>query len=557
MNLKFKKIEIDGFMSADYISLDLDSQDVVYVKGMNLSTNPPQSNGSGKSLIYDAIIWTLTGDTLRGSKSVKNMKKDKCVCTLYIDIDRDEYIIERSESYCRVTVNGEELSDKKSKSKDILTNMFNVDLTYLLSSIIILGQGLPNRFSSLSPMHRREYLEKLVGADKVVDDLLSVTENFNSELVSESASLLSDVNSIDNEIHYIKGRLSESTNKQELPSGSEIDSLKGRIRRVEGQIQCELRRRNVLANKNRSYDKVYTNILTELTHKNTMLSSSLSMLESMTGKVCPTCNRPYEFSEDKIKSVKDQVNQTREEIELLKNKQSSIQDILNTSNNELSEIDSNKYALERELSQLSSKLKYYEALICMDNQVDVDELNKSLEELNNRKYDLDKRIKGIEEKKSTIRNLQKIIKQGFRLYLLKDYVSHLNSIALGYSKFLFDDEYVTVDVVKDNLRISVSGKSYEMLSGGERQRVDVVIQLSLRKLISISTGITSNILVLDEIFDNLDSRGIEGLINLINSYDEVGSVFVVSHHSEIPVPYDKMITVVKGYDGMSRLDDGC
>ena len=90
MNLKFKKIEIDGFMSADYISLDLDSQDVVYVKGMNLSTNPPQSNGSGKSLIYDAIIWTLTGDTLRGSKSVKNMKKDKCVCTLYIDIDRDE-----------------------------------------------------------------------------------------------------------------------------------------------------------------------------------------------------------------------------------------------------------------------------------------------------------------------------------------------------------------------------------------------------------------------------------------------------------------------------------
>nr|DAE18948.1 MAG TPA: STRUCTURAL MAINTENANCE OF CHROMOSOMES PROTEIN [Siphoviridae sp. ctiOl67] len=65
---------------------------------------------------------------------------------------------------------------------------------------------------------------------------------------------------------------------------------------------------------------------------------------------------------------------------------------------------------------------------------------------------------------------------------------------------------------------------------------------------------SSNILVLDEITDFMDNQGSNKLINTIsNLIQDVSSVFFVTHHTELNLPYDKIITVVKDEAGMSRL----
>ena len=65
---------------------------------------------------------------------------------------------------------------------------------------------------------------------------------------------------------------------------------------------------------------------------------------------------------------------------------------------------------------------------------------------------------------------------------------------------------------------------------------------------------SSNILAVDELFDNLDSIGCEKVLNLIsNKLNDVESIYIITHHSSIPIPFDNIITVSKDINGISKI----
>ena len=81
------------------------------------------------------------------------------------------------------------------------------------------------------------------------------------------------------------------------------------------------------------------------------------------------------------------------------------------------------------------------------------------------------------------------------------------------------------------------------------------VQFALRDLLSVTSGFTCNFLVLDEAFDNLDAQGTSSLVNLVTSeFSDVESVFIVTHHSQISIPYDKEICIVKNSSGVSSVE---
>ena len=68
-------------------------------------------------------------------------------------------------------------------------------------------------------------------------------------------------------------------------------------------------------------------------------------------------------------------------------------------------------------------------------------------------------------------------------------------------------------------------------------------------------GFSSNIIVLDEIFDNLDSEGCENILNLISTkLTDVQSIFIITHHQDLQIPMDNEIVVIKGQDKISRIE---
>ena len=72
MNIRFKSIDITNFRSIDKANVILENQGTVIVKGINEYEDKATSNGSGKSSIFEAIIFALFEETSSGEKDVSN-----------------------------------------------------------------------------------------------------------------------------------------------------------------------------------------------------------------------------------------------------------------------------------------------------------------------------------------------------------------------------------------------------------------------------------------------------------------------------------------------------
>ena len=122
MKLKFKKLIIDNFLSFGHAEIDLADRGYTLIEGIN--QNPKdgaKSNGSGKSTIFSALCYALTGETIQGLSSNLNniFTNGNMSVTLIFSADKDNYEITRSR-------------DNKNKADlNKLIKMLSLDLKYL------------------------------------------------------------------------------------------------------------------------------------------------------------------------------------------------------------------------------------------------------------------------------------------------------------------------------------------------------------------------------------------------------------------------------------------
>jgi DNA repair exonuclease SbcCD ATPase subunit len=95
---------------------------------------------------------------------------------------------------------------------------------------------------------------------------------------------------------------------------------------------------------------------------------------------------------------------------------------------------------------------------------------------------------------------------------------------------------------------------YAACSSGEKRRMDVAILLSLQSLIFERSASNSNLIVFDEVFDSLDTIGIERVVNLLSEEASEKAIFCVSHINELR-DYFQNIIIVKKKDGISYLEN--
>ena len=151
--------------------------------------------------------------------------------------------------------------------------------------------------------------------------------------------------------------------------------------------------------------------------------------------------------------------------------------------------------------------------------------------------------------------MQTIVKRDFRGYLLNNIISFIEDKAKDYSLIVFGTDKLSFKLDGNNIDIAYDGKEYSVLSGGEKQKLDIIIQFAIRDMLCTFLDFSSNILVLDEITDSLDSIGVSSVFNLISSnLNDVEVVYIISHHvDELEIPSDDEIIVIKGEDKISRI----
>lgn len=90
-------------------------------------------------------------------------------------------------------------------------------------------------------------------------------------------------------------------------------------------------------------------------------------------------------------------------------------------------------------------------------------------------------------------------------------------------------------------------------SGGQLKKMEVATDLALMDLVAARAGGGLDVLALDEVLDGLDAEGRQRVLQLLSDLrSRRGTVFVISHESQMSEIFEKSVTVVKE-DGVSRL----
>lgn len=262
--------------------------------------------------------------------------------------------------------------------------------------------------------------------------------------------------------------------------------------------------------------------------------------------------KPYQ---DKIKEISDTLaidisNKDKEREEVKKTIKSVDTEIgtLKSIDLRINQNKANILSIQDQINEIKEEsTESYEKLI-----KDCDkEIVKSMKE--NEK--LQKSCNELEEKIGVATHSISLISREFKNYLLKSAIDFLNNRLEYYSSQLFSNDSDKVKFIQDGnkLDIYLGDAVFESLSGGEKRKVDIIIMLAQKELASGMSNTYSNILILDEVFDGLDSKSIDITSNMLLSVSkDINSMFIVSHKDTV-IGHDGLIIVTKGKDRISTV----
>ncbi len=621
MIINFKRIKFSNFFSFKYADIDLTNRGYTIVKGVN--NNPidnSQSNGSGKSSIWEAISYALTGTTIRGVKDIVNNKGDDgAIVELEFDIDKDHYRVCRYKDTkefktdLKIYINGEDKSGKGIRDSEKLLAQYIPDLNaQLIGSVIVLGQGLPQRFTNNTPSGRKEILEKLSKSDFMIEDLKNrindrkqvlakklrdvedtiLTKKTRQESIKDQVEAtknrlnsMGDTVELDNKIHDLKASL-EVTSVNLGNDKVKLDNLFTDLNNERSQYSTISDRKSAEVNDVESKYRQEIENQNELisTHKLKISSikNEINRIESIKD-VCPTCGQkiPNVHKPDAT-NLKEDLTKEQEALDVLTEKLDNVktkktleidaiskkydnlkEDSYNRGNelrksyDDLKRIIDDKQRLfdndKNQLAKLESTRLSYDTL--------KNDLIKTIDNLEQSARAIDEELlynynikSDIEARQAVVNKMFTLATRDFRGLLLSNVINFIDQKAKEYSLEVFGTDKLDFKLDGNNIDIMYDGKQIESLSGGEAKKVDIIIQFAIRDMLCKFLGFSCNILVADELFDACDRLGCQKIIDLISSkLCDIESVFIVTHHSDLNLPEDSIITVEKDENGISRI----
>lgn len=596
-------------MSFEEAEINLNKVGYFIVNGINNNKeDSASSNGSGKSTLFEALCWVLTGETIRGTKDVSNIYTETGACVeLDFSIDNDNYKVIRKKDPSNLFffVNGEDKSGKGIRDTEKIIEQYLPDLTSsLIGSVIVLGQGLPQRFTNNSPSGRKEVLETLSKSNFMIADLkdrvskrktdlnqrlrtceddILINENNLKNAKELIAKTEEKINSLDNTEHLvkkledIKSELKEKEDKKvtisslEEENSKQLEKMMSELSAVEQEKEELLR---TVVEKYSSSVQVLKDNIQNINNNIAFTKKEINRINSIKD-VCPTCGQKIQGVEKP--STTNEINNLKEYEDQLIQHQAELDALHDTINQESDEIlksyDVKKEQLSNKHNTLltTSKLNNKELSGLNDAIIKAnDEINHIQSELNNRSAILqsyedtiksnreivvkcednllynNKEHEELTKRVNIINKIFSALNKEFRGYLLTNVIDYINTISKKYCQQVFNNDKLEFKLDGNNISISYCGKEYENLSGGEKQKIDIIIQFAIRNMLTKYLNFSSNILVLDEITDFLDNQGVDSILTLItNNLEETPAIYFITHHSDLMFPYDGEINVVK------------
>lgn len=618
--IQFNKIALHNFGCYVDAELNLTNRGFCLVSGQNnyLPDNA-LSNGVGKSILLSSICWTLCGETVSGLKSgLRNVAttEDLSYASVEFKYNSDEYIITRMlapRSELKIVKNGIDVSGKGIRESEKKLNELLPELTRdLITSSIILGQGMPNKFSSFSPSGRKDLIERLTKSDFMIEDLRTRIENRQLELQKQ-------IRELDDAILVSKTQLTIETGVLKTLEAELADlaipdtNIDLRIAHAEVDIEKLTAAVTLLpnletANNLQAYEKsladiqnaklavsqeelsAYTEATAAITTRRAELTGNVKYLQQELTRqqsitdTCPTCGQKIAgvHKPDTTKLEAELAQKTAEidtldtdlqtkekkhlaykaeieahfdaQIKAARDKIEAEKLSIRKNTQERSGLNAQLAAAKEMLTKLTYDKKHA-ATLRAATEAKLAEKTIQVDNLTAQMRTAESTREGLIEHQNIVKKMSNIVKRDFRGQLLSNIIIYLDSKAKDFCEIVFGTRELTIELSGNNLDITYLGKAFDGLSGGEKQRVDLILQLAIRDLLIKHLGLEANILVLDEVTDFLDKKSCAAIVRLLESeLNTVESVFIISHMADsLELPVDSTITIVKSAEGISEV----
>jgi DNA repair exonuclease SbcCD ATPase subunit len=194
----------------------------------------------------------------------------------------------------------------------------------------------------------------------------------------------------------------------------------------------------------------------------------------------------------------------------------------------------------------------------------MDKTKKEIDELRNRKDNLEDENAKLKELKEQLASLIKkqeelatdkqylefagnLLKDtGIKTKIIRQYLPVMNKLI---NKYLTAMDFFVNFNINEQFEETIKSRhrdefSYANFSEGEKMRIDLALLFTWRQIAKLKNSTNTNLLILDEVFDSsLDGVGTEEFLKLIHEMGTDTNVFVISHKGD--QLFDKFRSVIK------------
>ena len=529
--MKIEKILIQNFYSFKNETLDLsDYSGITVIKGKNLDTGA--SNGAGKRVLIEAIYFGLTGKTIRKSTEdslVNNQANKKCVVELHLTHNGEAVRIVRQKKTTKLEFFvGEENKTQAGviDTQREIDSFLNINHKVLLASMFF-GQSNDVSFLDCTADDKRTIIRNFLNLDDIFQmrDKIKAHKSTFYQGMKEKDAIIADntknIKKIDGkllELNQAQMKYSSYTDDVLALSLEDILDAEQAVREFDDKYSA-----NVSFSKSARFELNYANEVIEADGK---MSETCYECGAETGD-----GQPLDVEEYKIRKIKytAEINKYKE------------------ANNLLLAVPAPPIS-----SREFSKIQGYKDLCSAET---------NYEEM---KKDLVESITEAQNLKDTQKTWYEVMRfwekafseQGVLKHIISNILDYFNERCNYYLSYLTNSKYSIKFDDELTEKIETNGKHlwYISLSGGEKRKMNLAVMLGLKDLLLLTDKSHMDLLFFDEVAENIDDEGIDGLHQLLLELKKSKTIFVITHNKYLKTLLDSSprLSIIK-HKGTSQI----
>jgi DNA repair exonuclease SbcCD ATPase subunit len=496
-------------------------------------------NATGKSSFLSCITFGLYGKVNNKKlKDIANRKNKNGWVRVEIESKGRQIVIERgvSPTILEVTVDGKRYDESGKKNvQDYLEDELYGMPYYVFDNLISLNINDFKSFINMSPSDKRAIIDRLFSLD-VINQMRELLKVDAKEVKSLLDSVAAEIEWIESSIEKNSVRLKETERRLNEQKESTVNDLKTRALELEESIASSRAEKEKIESVKDAIRKKKTEIEESIRSSKYRIGTLEERVKFFDKEVCPTCEREIsnDFGKEKkdiliseIVTLKSAVQEAMPNYEKVLEKWQQVETVEKSFYKKEAEIRANLSSVKREIDEIEKRKASNEDTITIRDMIKENELSLTQKQKERSKAESAVNFNKVVDQILGEKGVKQLAIQSI-LPMFNKYIHDLcQEMSVDY-EIMFDEEF---NAILTHLGEEISPVS---LSTGEAKKVDIIVLLSLIKLVKMKFPML-NILFLDEVFSSVDTNNMYHMIRSLGKITrELKLNTIVVNHSILP-----------------------